>query len=251
MTTERALVDLFHQALDAEDVAGPFQRLQLELEKSNGAVIRRRTRRTFMTRQRLTLLAAALAILMIASVLVGTRVYNNLHPTSQVPAGSAVSILLARPLQLKHFTTTDRCLDGPYTDGNYGTGPVFGVGGNVQTTPWGAYWNVGLDVPTDLSGPIVLRGQDVVKGWPMVIVGQYGTGSVYGHDVINGQSVAQYTAALIDTAKPPTARDSFNGGSYEQWRWLQGFKLGWSGCVGFQVDGPNFTEIFYSSGNSS
>lgn len=251
MNAERALVDLFHEALDAEDVAGPFQRLQLELEKPTGAAPRRRPRRIFMTRQRLTLLAAALVIVVIAGVLVSTRIYNDMRRTSYAPATSEVSTLLSRPFRLQHFASTDQCTDGPYTGGNYGTGPVFGVGGGIQTTKWGVYWDVGLDVPANLAGPIVLRGQDVVKGWPMVIVGQYGTGPVYAHDEINGQSVAQYTAALIDTTNPPAARDEFNGGTYEQWRWLQGFKLGWSGCVGFQVDGPNFTETFYSSGNPS
>ena len=249
MTTDRALVDLLHEALDGEDVAGPFQRLQLEIEKSTGASIRRRTRRAFMTRQRLALLAAALVVVVAAGVLMGTRIYNSTRPTTGVPAGnSEVSTLLARPLHLQHFASTEQCLDGPFTSGNYGTGPVFGVSGSSQDTNWGTYWNVGLDVPMDLSGPIVLRGQDVVKGWPMVIVGQYGAGPVYGRDVIGGQTVTQYTAGAIDTMRPPPDRDGFNGTMYIQWRWLQGFKHGWSGCVGFQVDGTNFAETFYGSG---
>lgn len=250
MTDDRAVYDLFHETLDSIDISGPFQRLQLELTNPRAAT-RRRGRRILMTRNRLVLLAAAMVLLLGVSVLISTRLLSGLTPTSSVPAGDEVSTLLARPMRMPHLSAGATCPDGPYTDSNYGSGPVYGIGGDSQTTNWGIYWNVGLDVPVNLDGPIIIRGQDLLTGRPMVIVGQYGIGPVHGHDVIGGNSVTQYTAALIDTTKPPQVHDAFNGHDYIQWRWLQGFPFHWSGCVGFQADGANFTEDFYSSGNET
>lgn len=238
MTTERALVDLLHEALDAEDVAGPFQRLQLEIEKSTGAARERRTRRTFMTRQRIALIAAALVVIVAAGVLAGTRLYNDYRSHSSAPA-TTVSDLLARPLKLPHLAGGQKCPDGPYSAGGYGNGPVYGLDGTQSDSSWGSYWYVGLTTDRGLKGPVIFRGEDLVQGTPLTFLGQYGVGPVVGTDTVDGQTLNQYQVLAIDPANGPV------GG---MWRFYQGFPHGWSGCVGFQADGPSFTELFYSSG---
>ena len=235
MNAERALVDLFHEALDAEDVAGPFQRLQLELETSTGAVIRRRTRRAFMTRQRFALLAAALVMLLLAGVLVSARVYNNLNPTSQVPA-TKVSDLLSRPLKLPTIAAGQTCPDGPYSAGGLGNGPVFALFGTGSNSDWGSYGFVRLVADPGLNTAVIVRGKDLVLGSPVTFLGQYGIGPVRGSDTVDGQTFQQYDAIELDASHPPVGR---------MWSVYEGLPRGNSGCVGTQVDGPGFTELFY------
>ena len=244
---ERALANLLHEALDAEDVSGPYQRLRLELEKPSAAS-RRRGRRIFMTRNRLVLLAAALVLVLGASILISTRVFTFNRVGQSIPAGpdpTAVAQLLARPLHLQHVATETNCPDGPYAAADktyYGTGPVYGFGGTSVSTAWGTYWSVGLLVDKGTKGPIVFRGEDIVLGWPLVFLGPYQNGPLYGHDTLNGKTVNQYTALALDTTHPPRNW---------VWQFQQGFKHYWSGCVGFQVDGPDFSEVFYSAGSTA
>lgn len=238
MTGERALIDLFHDALDAEDLAGPFQRLQLELDRSTGAARRRHARRNFMTPNRIAVLAAALIAILTAGILVGTRLYNDARSHSSVPATS-VSDLLARPLKLPHLLAGQKCPDGPYSAGGYGNGPVYGIGGTESDSSWGNYWFVSLKADAGIGGPVIFRGQDLILGYPLTFLGQYGVGPVVGTDTVDGQTLPQYETLELDTGHAPAGR---------AWNFYQGFRHGWSGCVGFQVDGSTFTEIFYSSG---
>ena len=238
MTTERALIDLLHEALDAEDVAGPFQRLQLQIEKSTGASPGRRIRRNFMTPNRIAVLAVTLIAILLAGLLVGTRLYSDYRSHSSIPA-TTVSDLLARPLKLSHVAAGQQCPDGPYSAGGFGKGPVYGLDGTQSDSSWGSYWFVGLKADKGIEGPVIFRGQDIVRGYPLTFLGQYGVGPIVGTDTVDGQTLQQYQALQLDTVHPPAGRT---------WNFYQGFPHGWSGCVEFQVDGPTFTEVFYSGG---
>ena len=255
MTNERALVDLFHDALDAEDVSGPFQRLQLELDRSTGAPPRR-TRRTFMTRQRIALLAAALVIVVIAGVLVSTRI-SSLHRTSEVPAGhvgidqAAVAQLLAKPLHFQVLKPGDSCPDSSNPDnGYYGTGPAYGIANGLRSTSsWGSYWSVSIVTPLGTPGPVVVRSRDLTHGSPVLDIGPLGAGPVFGTDVYQGNTVNQFEAVAFDTDGATKSNFTLGGNHpYVVWTYLQGFKKNWGGgCVGAQIDGPGgFSEIFYA-----
>ena len=235
MTTERALVDLFHYALDAEDVAGPFQRLQLELDRSTGAASRRRARRTFMTPNRIAVLAAALIAILTAGILVGTRLYNDSRNHSAVPATS-VADLLARPLKLPSIEAGQKCPDGPYSQGGLGNGPVHALSGTESDSSWGSYAFVPFRTDPGLQGPIIVRGKDLVTGSPVIFLGQYGIGPVKGSDTVDGQAFKQYEAVELDPGHKPASH---------MWSIYEGLPHGNSGCVGTQVDGPGFTEVFY------
>lgn len=243
---DRALADLFHDALDHEDVSAPFQRLQFELEKP-GAAHRRAGRRIFMTRNRLVLLAAALVLVLGISVVVSARLLSA-RPVGQTinagPHKTTVAELLARPLHIQRLSnvkTYADCPDGPYTANEYGVGPVYGTGGGSQDTTWGTYWSVAVRADLGTKEPIVFRGEDVVLGWPLVFISPYGTGPTYGTDSVGAKTVKQYTAIAFDSSTPTQ-------GVKRWWMYQQGFKHGWSGCVGFQADGPDFSETFYSAG---
>lgn len=255
MTAERALVDLLHEALDAEDVAGPFQRLQLELEKTTGASDRRRTRRIFMTRQRLALLAAAVVVLVITSVLVGTRMINSGH-TSEVPAGgnqpginqAAVLQLLAKPLHFQALKPTDPCPASTDQYGYFGEGPAYGiVNGVAGKSSWGTYWSVTIATPLGTGGPVVARAKDLTHGSLVLDIGPLGAGSVYATDIYQGKTVNQFQAVAFDTDHMTTVNFHVDGSPFIRWDYLQGFKSGWGGgCVGVQIDAPGFSEVFYA-----
>lgn len=251
MTDDRAVYDLLHETLDSIDISGPFQRLQLELEKP-GAARRLRGRRIFMTRNRMVLIAAALVLLLGAGVVLTARITSGLNHVGQtIPGGinqGAVAQLLSLPLTLPHVNASDQCQDGPYTGPFYGAGPVLGNGNGPNPTAWGSYWDVFFYIPIDQKGPIVVRGEDLRTGVPVVFLGEYGVGAAYGTDVYNGKTQVQFTAIAFDTAHPPT-RSQLNNppGAFGKWTATDGIKHGWTGCFGFQVDGPGFSEQFFGT----
>lgn len=258
MSAERTLTDLFHEVLDAEDVSGPFQRLQLELDKSTGAAHRRRARRTFMTRNRLVLLAAALVLIIGASVFVSSRVYSYLHVGS-VPAGSngttTVAQLLARPIQFSHIAAGQTCpAAGPSTQGLNGAGPVYIAGGTTPDTDtnWGHYGSSAFLTPPGLAGPVLIRVTDLSSGQPLVQVGPYAAGPVTGTDTVNGVAVERHGYIVLDTAHPPATTRNFLNNPYVAWPNEYGWAHTTTGfCTGIQIDGPSFTELINDQVNPS
>jgi hypothetical protein len=254
VTDERALVELFHDALDSQDVSGPFQRLQIKLENP-GAARLRRGRRIFMTRNRLVLLAAALVMILLATVLVGTQMYSRyINTHSEVPGQhgtdqAAVAQLLARPLGIKMITPTTTCPNGPEDSATsiYGGGPIYEQPGPPGISLWGQYGNVTILTPIGMNGPVVARGMDVRTGEPMVFMPPYGNGPILRTDTLNGKIQNQYTSAVLDTAHPPLTRQTFGSTSYVAWSWWQGISKNSSVCLGYEFDGPDFSEVFYSS----
>ncbi len=251
MTDERALSDLFHDVLDREDASGPFQRLQIELEKP-GAARSHRGRRIFMTRNRLVLLAAAMVMIIIAGLLVGARLYHDYQNTSQVPAGhpgqATVAQLLARPLQFKQLAASEPCpQDGPFTRSLSGAGPVYLGGRSDYTdTNWGHYNTSDFIItPPGLVGPVVVRAVNLRNSQPLVFLGPYGTGPLYGTDTVGGKSVNQFAAMAFDTDHSPTTTYDFPT-PYVQWLVEDGWPHTQTGfCVGIQIDGPNFSEVIH------
>ena len=260
MSGERALVDLFHEALDAEDVARPFQRLQFELENPNGTARGRRARRTFMTRNRLVLLAAALVLIIGLTVFVSARVYGTLH-VSSVPAGTAstttVDQLLARPIQFGHVAAGQTCPTAgpnPYA-GLQGTGPVYLADGSTPdtNTDWGHYGSSIVLTPPGMVGPVLIRGTDLSSGRPLVQVGPYAAGPVSGADTVNGAAVERHGyIVVLNTGHPPTTTYTFLNKPYLQWPNEYGWAHTTTGfCVGIQIDGPSFTELISDQVNPS
>ncbi len=248
---ERAISDLFHDALDGEDVSAPFQRLQTELAKP-GAARRRAGRRIFMTRNRLVLLAAALVLVIGVSVAISARMLDASRVGQTINAGppkTTVAELLARPLRFSLKPNLAACAsDGPITNGLFGAGPIYGAGGSVNvTTNWGAYDTGMVITPPGMAGPIVLRGEDLITGQPMVTFGNYTAGPVYRTDVINRKTTNLYTASALDTAHPPARPYSFLNRTYYQWLVVQGWPHNNGFCAGLQIDGPDFSEQIYAT----
>jgi hypothetical protein len=156
--------------------------------------------------------------------------------------------LEARPLKLPALRPGAACPpDGTNAStGLFGNGPVYAQGGPHTANAYGDYYDVSAMTPPGIRGPILARGRDLkVSNHPIVFLGPYAVGNVYGTDPDLG---AQYLYLALDTAHPPVnAPYPINGTDYVQWFWRQGIAKGWTGCVGFQFDGPTFTEVFIAN----
>jgi len=165
-------------------------------------------------------------------------------PTMTAADKATLAQLEARPLTMPPLLSGGQCgPDGvdPAT-GLYGKDPVYAEGGPHVASTFGDYFDVSAKTKPGLVGPVLLRGRDLkVANHPLVFVGPYATGPVYGTDPAEG---TQYTELVLDTAHPTNATYPINNTEYVEWNWRQGIAKGWSYCVGFQIDGPTFSETF-------
>jgi hypothetical protein len=120
-------------------------------------------------------------------------------------------------------------------------------GGSPQfDTNWGHYNSDWIITPPGLTGPLVVRAENLRNGQPLVFVGPYGTGPIYGTDTLQGKSVNQFAAMAFDTDHPPKATYTF-GTPYVQWLVEDGWPHTSTGfCVGIEIDGPTFSELIHN-----
>jgi hypothetical protein len=193
----------------------------------------------------LSLVAVFVLIALAVGALIGGRLmqdWNSFH--NSAPAGgvsqSALAELEAKPLNLPTLRAGDTC---PSSPGNtvgfdYGTGPVYVSGGPEAVGPWGYYFDVRWFTAPDLTGPVLVRGRDLMSNRMAVFVGANSAGPVVGTDTAAGSKVTQRAELLLDAGHPPSR--GTNG--YGVFPVRQGVSRGWVGCFGFQIDGPDFTE---------
>lgn len=208
-----------------------------------------------------SLVAVLLVVVLIATVLVGGRVWHDWNNFTRQPAPAAridpaqVALLEAKPLQFPVLQPGANCPTGPvstiaYGGGPYdvsGSGPVYGSeAGAWYVTAWGDYTSLKLFVEPGTIGPVLIRARDLQTGTLLVFVGQSGIGKVVGMDTSPGNSraprVGQYVEAALEGAQPPERTVAGLG----VWKVLVGHRPTQVSdlCVGFQVDGLNFSEVF-------
>jgi hypothetical protein len=205
-------------------------------------------RERLMLRMRvpLSLVAVFVLIAVVVGVLIGGRLmqdWNSFH--NSAPAGSvsqsALAELEAKPLNLPTLKAGDTCPASPGNTVGFdsGTGPVYLMDGSETQTPWGYYVDVTWVTAPDLSGPVLVRGRDLMSDRILVFVGTSSAGPVVGTDTRAGSNGAQRAELLLDAGHPNARRS----GGYGYFPVRQGFSRGFVGCFGLQIDGPNFTEI--------
>ena len=199
------------------------------------------------------LVAALLVVLMIATLLIGGRVMQDWKAfTRSAPAQnqpSELSLLEGRPMQLTRLQTGDSCpetpLNGPYgglfPSGMYGSGPVYVAGGSSVSDPWGTYWYLAAVTDPRVTGLVLVRGQDLRTGQPVVFVGKWASGPVFGTDNLDGTVTPQHLDLLLDRRHPPL--NTGHAGTFT-WGFTAGLAAGASGCTGWQVDTTGYpTQI--------
>jgi hypothetical protein len=218
----------------------PERVVQTVLAERNGRL--RKEKMVYRLRISLALVAAVLVVAVGAAAVI---TWNSLHNSNTSPAGqvhlTTLQELEARPLTLPTVQTASQCPESPSTTSpgyQYGNGPIYADGGPETGTNWGHYWDVIWYAAPNLSGPVIVRGRDLMTtDRRVVFVGAYSGGPVIGTDTAPSTG-AQHTELVLDPAHPQ-ARDSKH---YGYWRIRQGMSNGWVGCVGFQIDGPSFSE---------
>jgi len=185
----------------------------------------------------LSLVAVFVVIAVVAGALVGGRLLADWRSYSAPPVPAApqtpLQKLEARPLHQPMVRSAFDCPHGPYgSGGDAGAGPFHMSGSAVEIpTSWGNYFHDFLFADGVVAGPILVRARDLIHGQPVVFVGQYASGPVIGTDVLDGQVVEQHLELVIYSVTPPYA-----------WQIEDGQPKGNTGCVGWQVDGPGFSE---------
>ncbi len=197
----------------------------------------RRAAWSLRMRAPLSLVAVFVVIAVIAGVLVGGRLIADWRSFSapRVPAASQTPLqkLEARPFRQQLIHSDADCPRGPYgSGGDAGAGPLHMSGSAVEIpTSWGTYFHNFLFADAAVAAPILVRARDLIHGQRVVFVGQYAAGPVVGSDVLDGQVVEQHLELVIDSVTPPYA-----------WQIETGQPNGAFGCIGWQVDGPGFSE---------
>jgi hypothetical protein len=211
-----------------------------------------------------SLLAAALVVLLIATLVLGVRVWRDrsfLNPSPAVPAIDEVELarLKARPLILPFVLPGGTCPTAGYHLVSYlGANPhtdIFGGRINVTgkgleasaaglagqaTSKWGKYYDPVYSADRKLKGIVLIRIRDLMTGEAGIFVGPYAAGDVVGTDTIDGNTVEQHNYAVLDLSHPPVASGNYFG----IWHIRQGWPAGWSGCWGVQLDGADFSEVY-------
>jgi hypothetical protein len=238
-----------HSAFDeiAPTMAGlPERVVQTVLRESPS----RRRRRKLILRMRvpLSLVAVFVLVALVAGILIGGRLiqdWNSFHKVAPAGGGSqsALGQLEARPLNLPTPATYFDCKSGPFNAaGSLGKGPVYGDGGGISTTSWGLYYHNLAYAETNISGPVLVRANDIFRHQPVVFVGQYAAGPVVGQDTIDGIAVEQHTELVFDKSQA-----SKTPGTHKfAWPFVAGVPNSWSGSTGWQIDGIGFSEVFVS-----
>ena len=215
----------------------PERVVQSVLAEKNGRL--RKERMALRLRVSLALVAAVLiAAVGVAAVMEWNVLHNNVSPAGV--GLTSVQLLEARPITLPTVQSAGQCPESATATSPrypYGTGPVYADGGPETGTDWGHYWDVIWYAAPNLKGPVLIRGRDLITtDRRVVFVGPFAAGPVIGTEPNMGE---QHTELVLDAGKPPT-HDTSN--RYSAWHIRQGMSNGWVGCVGFQIDGPGFSE---------
>lgn len=236
-----------HSAFDVIEptMAGlPERVVQTVLKESRGR--RRREKLIIRMRVPLSLVALFVLIALVLGVMIGGRLIQDWNSfRNDAPAGdgsqSVVAQLEARPLNLPSPATIYDCTSGPFNAaGSFGSGPVYGDPVDISITNWGLYYHNLFYAETKISGPVLVRVNDIFRHQPVTFVGQYAAGPVVGNDTIDGVAVQQHAELVFDTTKA-----SKTSGTHKfEWPFTVGVPMSWSGSTGWQIDGIGFTEVF-------
>ncbi len=190
------------------------------------------------------LVAALLVVLVVATLLIGGRVMQDWKAfTRSTPAQnqpSELALLEARPMQLTQLHADDLCPETPLNGPYVGSVPVYIAGGSSVSDPWGTYWYLAAVTDPTVTGLVLVRGQDLRTGQPVVFVGKWASGPVVGSDTLDGKLAPQHLDLLLDRRDPPL--NTGHAGTFT-WGFTAGFAAGASGCTGWQVDTTGYPTM--------
>jgi hypothetical protein len=244
------------RALDAVAPPAPWLRAtvhaKLRQKKQNGGRIAASASNLISIRRAGAFTAALAVVLLVATLLTGGHIWQDwVHfQTGTAPSAREIAAeLRARPILLPVIAPDAECPSTPMSTIDYGpaygSGPVYALGGSPTATDWGTYFAVTYVADAKYKGLVLIRIRDLMSDRHGVFVGPYAAGDVVGADTLNGKSVQQHAELILDASNPQARSDKNKWGL---WAVQQGISLGWSHCVGIQIDGVGFTELITSVG---
>jgi hypothetical protein len=204
----------------------------------------------------LGLIAAALVLALVAGLFIGGRFWRTQNASPATVNQSELKSLEARPLKYPSVAAGAPCPKTPLTLNQtiglvVGPGPVYLINFDVyEHGDWGYWVNLGFAYyPIDSSGPVLIRAKDLqgdaqvaFATYPLAPTAIDAAGPVLGTaDVVNHRVQLRAEAVFPD---PWHAKPIDKNGDLPDLYVLLGMQQGSSGCIGLQVDGPNFTENF-------
>lgn len=198
----------------------------------------------------LSLVAMFVLLAVVAAVLVGGRVvqdWNAFRTTAPAGGGpSELAQLQARPMQAPLLRAGEACPETPLNPGDlfpsglYGAGPTYIAGGSSFSDTWGTYWLLAAVTTGEHSGLLLVRGQDLRTGQPVIFVGSWASGPVLSTDLVNGKQSPQRLDLVLDRSHPP--QNMIHAGTVT-WGFTAGLAKGSSGCTAWQLDTTDGTEL--------
>jgi hypothetical protein len=196
-----------------------------------------------------TLLAAALVVAVIAGLVFGGRFWRDLNSTPSTINQTELKSLESRPLSFPTVAPDAACPVTPVTL-NPNIGMVLGAGpvylGNrdiYETSDWGFWVAAGFWSEGKTPGLVLIRAKDLKSGaqvafaqYPLAPTRVTAVGRVLGSTQVADHQV-QLRSEAVFTDPWPQARPA-------ELVVLFGMETGTSGCIGFQVNGPDFDENF-------
>lgn len=201
-----------------------------------------------------SLVAGTLLIALVAAVVLGgklvhdrtaTRTGTTAAQNTQLSYQAQLALLEQRPVQLPSYKSADLCQDNGSFNSvgfDFGAGPVYANGGPASLSSWGDFYDVVWFTGPKLTGPVLIRGRDLVTNNDVIFTGAGAAGPIVATDP--SQASPALRSELVLDAGHPAQRQ--NG--YGMFPVRQGVPTGWSHCVGFQMDGPTFTEKLTTPG---
>ena len=204
----------------------------------------------------LGLIAAALVLVLVAGLFIGGRFWRTQNAAPATITQNELKSLESRPLNYPLVSQGAEC---PVTQPKLnqqlgmaiGEGPVYLGNTNIyEKGDWGQWVGLGfIYYPAPEPGSILIRAKDLKSdaqvsfaNYPLAPTAITAAGPVLGSaDVVNHRVQLRAEATFPD---PWHAKPIDKKGDLPLLIVLFGMQTGSSGCIGFQIDGPNFTENF-------
>lgn len=207
----------------------------------------------------LGLVAVALVMALVAGLFIGGRFWRTQNAPPSTVGANELKNLESRPLNYPVVAPGEACpVTTPTLNQSIGMvvggGPVFLVNKVVDDSgEWGDWVALGFAYyPVKTQGSVLIRAKDLkadaevaFANYPLAPTAISAAGPVLGTAKVVDHNVQLRNEATFPD--PWHAKPMDKKGDLPQLLVLFGLQHGSSGCVGFQVDGPGFSENFVLS----
>jgi hypothetical protein len=200
----------------------------------------------------LSIVSATLVVLLVGGLILSGRLWRDLNPRAPGFSESELKSLESRQLHFPTVAPGNRCPLDPIIlqDGGLaiGFGPVYLVSTDVPAaSQWGGWAAFEFVYSATVPGLVLIRARDLQTGksvafvqFPLGPSGITATGRMQGIDHLLNRRVSMRSEAVFQDPAHTTPMGT--QGKLPPLDVMVGVQRGASGCLGLQIDGPNFTQ---------